>query len=197
MEIVTYVLEGALEHRDSTGSHGIIRPGDAQRMSAGSGFRHSEQNASDREPVHFLQIWILPSERGIPPGYEQKTFPPERRKGLQTIASPDGREGSVTLRQDAVIRAAELDAGEEVTLELAPARGTWVQVAHGTVTLGHGFGPGKGGAAGSGAGDSKIGMECAGERTELEAGDGAALTGEIRLSLGAGSRCEVLLFDLG
>ncbi|MEO7424420.1 MAG: pirin family protein, partial [Fibrobacteria bacterium] len=179
MEILTYVLEGALEHKDSTGTHGIIKPGDAQRMSAGSGIRHSEANASASDPVHFLQIWILPAEKGIPPGYEQKHFPvQDRRNRARVIASPDGREGSVRLRQDAVIHSVLLDAKSaegggraEVTFTILAGRGIWVQVAKGKVELGRGFSADQGG------------MEIAGEWTALAAGDGAALEGETRLAL--------------
>ncbi|MDB5103223.1 MAG: Pirin domain protein [Fibrobacteres bacterium] len=185
MEILTYVLEGALEHKDSTGTQGIIKPGDAQRMSAGSGIMHSEKNASDEEPVHFLQIWIMPSERGIAPGYEQKHFPAgDRLNKPRVIASPDGREGSVRLRQDAVIHSTVLDPGTaggsaEVTFALSPGRGAWIQVARGSVEVGHGF-------AEAGAGTW----------TALAQSDGAALSGEERITLRASGKAEVLLFDL-
>jgi redox-sensitive bicupin YhaK (pirin superfamily) len=202
MEILTYVLEGALEHKDSTGTHGIIKPGDAQRMSAGSGIRHSEANASATDPVHFLQIWILPAEKGIPPGYEQKHFPIEdRRNRARIIASPDGREGSVRLRQDAVIYSVLLDAKNagaergaeaanstvagraEVTFTIPGGRGAWVQVAKGKVEVGHGSGA---------AAES----QAAGSWTALSAGDGASLEGESRLALRSDSEAEVLVFDL-
>jgi redox-sensitive bicupin YhaK (pirin superfamily) len=190
MEIVTYVLSGALEHKDSTGTHGIIRPGDAQRMSAGTGIRHSEFNASKSDPVHFLQIWILPAERGIPPGYEQKNAPAAGTPGTagsrggsgawRAIASPDGRDGSVKVRQDALILVAAPGAGEEVTYTIPQGRGVWIQVARGSASL-------------SGGGSSAAG----GRESALAAGDGAALEGEPSLSLRAGPEgAEILLFDL-
>ncbi|MEZ4407661.1 MAG: pirin family protein [Polyangiales bacterium] len=175
MEIVTYVLEGALEHRDSMGNGSIIRPGEVQRMSAGTGVQHSEFNASKTEPVHFLQIWVVPDRRGHDPGYEQRAYPEaERRNTLRLVASPDGREGSVTIHQDATIRAALLGEGDAVTYELPAGRKAWVHVARGRVTLN-------------------------GER--LDAGDAAAIEEGGALSLAGavgddGNVGEVLLFDL-
>jgi len=170
MEILSYVLEGGLAHQDSTGGGGVIRPGDVQRMSAGTGVVHSEANASDREPVHFLQIWIVPERRGIAPGYEQKTFPDAERKGkLRLLASRDGREGSVTIHQDAALYGAMLAQGEQVSYEPRAGRHVWVQVARGSVEL---------------------------NGQTLSAGDGAAITGERLLTLRGIAPAEVLLFDL-
>jgi redox-sensitive bicupin YhaK (pirin superfamily) len=170
MEIVSYVLEGALAHKDSLGNSGVIRPGDVQRMSAGTGVEHAEFNGSKTEPVHFLQIWILPERRGLPSGYEQKTFREESKRGrLRLVGSPDGREGSVTIRQDVDVYASILEKGEEVRHALAPERAAWLQVARGELALN---------------GES------------LKEGDGAAVTDERELSI-AGRGTEFLLFDLG
>jgi quercetin 2,3-dioxygenase len=170
MEIVSYVLEGALQHRDSMGNGEVLRPGEVQRMSAGTGVTHSEFNASQNEIVHFLQIWILPERRGLAPSYEQKAFPPDaRRNELVLVASRDGRLGSVTVHQDANLYLARLDAGKRVEFEIPPSRGAWVQVVRGSVALG----------------DEK-----------LASGDGAALTGEKGTSLTAAEDAEVLVFDL-
>jgi redox-sensitive bicupin YhaK (pirin superfamily) len=170
MEIITYVLAGALEHRDSLGTGSVIRPGEVQRMSAGTGVRHSEYNASRTEPVHFLQIWIQPAQVGIAPGYEQKTFADAERRGrLRLIAAPDGADGAVTIHQDARVYAASLERGERVVHALAAARLAWVQVARGAVRLD-------------------------GER--LEAGDGAGVAREASVTLEAVEPAEVLLFDL-
>jgi redox-sensitive bicupin YhaK (pirin superfamily) len=137
MEILSYVLGGELAHKDSMGSSGVIRPGDVQRMSAGTGVSHSEFNNSKDEPVHFLQIWILPERRGIEPGYQQKHFPEADRRGqLRLIASRDGRDHSVTIHQDADVRAALLGPGEQVTHQLATGRGAWLHVARGSITTG-------------------------------------------------------------
>jgi hypothetical protein len=169
MEIVSYVLEGALAHRDSMGNSGVIRPGDVQRMSAGTGVEHAEFNASSTEPVHFLQIWILPARRGTAPGYEQKTFPEESKRGrFRLIGSPDGRDGSVTVQQDVEIYAAVLGAGVEVRHPIAPGRHAWLQVARGEVDL---------------------------DGVRLRQGDGAAVSGEAGLEI-AGHGSELLLFDL-
>lgn len=169
MEIVTYVIEGALEHKDSLGTGSIIRPGEVQRMSAGTGILHSEFNPSRSDPVHLLQIWILPAERSIEPSYEQKAIPAESRNArFATIAGPDG-EGSVRIHQDARILAAEIPAGVGVAHDMAEGRRAWLQVARGSVELG--------GAV-------------------YEAGDGAAITGEKRVELLARQAAEVLLFDL-
>ena len=170
MEILTYILEGALEHKDSMGNGSIIRPGEVQRMSAGTGVRHSEYNHSKSALVHFLQIWILPERRGIAPGYEQKEFSDaDTRNRLRVIASGDSRDGSVTIHQDADVYLARLDGGKEVIHQLRPQRYGWVQVARGEVLLN-------------------------GER--LTAGDGAAATGEGALTIRTERPAEVLLFDL-
>jgi redox-sensitive bicupin YhaK (pirin superfamily) len=170
MEILTLVLEGALEHRDSMGNGSVIRPRDVQRMSAGTGVVHSEFNASRNDPVHLLQIWILPGQRGIEPGYEQKQVPAaDPRTGMRLAASPDGRDGSVTIHQDASLYVAQLQPDAVATLSLAPGRRAWVQAARGTVQL---------------------------QGRELEAGDGARLEGEPAVQLQAGSAAEVLVFDL-
>jgi redox-sensitive bicupin YhaK (pirin superfamily) len=170
MEIITYVLSGALAHKDSTGGGGVIRPGDVQRMSAGTGVRHSEFNASTTEPVHLLQIWIEPAERGLAPSYEQRTYPVEERRGrLRLVAAPDGAEGACTIHQDARVYATVLEAGEKVSHPLARDRHAWVHVARGTVSL---------------------------DGTTLGAGDGLALSAEPGLTLEAREPAEVLLFDL-
>lgn len=169
MEIVTWVLEGGLAHEDSLGNSGVIRPGDVQRMSAGTGVTHSEFNASRTEPVHFLQIWILPERTGEPPDYEQKAFSEAARRGrLCLIGSPDGREGSVVIGSDVDVLASVLEAGEQVEHRFRPGRHGWLQVARGELEVG-------------------------GET--LRHGDGAAVSGEPALSL-AGRGCELLLFDL-
>jgi len=170
MEIVSYVLEGELEHKDSMGTGSIIRPGELQRMSAGTGVMHSEFNPSRTHKVRFLQIWILPERQGAPPGYEQRPFPESERRGrLRLVASSDGRDGSVTLQQDAAIYLSLLAPGEQVTHELRPGRHAWLQVARGEVTL-------------------------AGHR--LAEGDGAAISGEPRVTVAGAGDAEVLLFDL-
>ena len=170
MEILTWVLEGALEHKDSMGNGSVIRPGDLQRMSAGTGVTHSEFNPSREAPVHFLQIWLLPRERGLPPGYEQKGFPQEARRGrLRLIAAGDGREGAVTIHQDADVWTALLQPGESVRHALAPGRYAWLHVARGAVTL---------------------------NGSTLGAGDGAAVSDEAALEITAAAGAEVLLFDL-
>jgi hypothetical protein len=170
MEILTYVLEGGLQHRDSLGSGSVIRPGDVQVMSAGTGITHSEFNASPTEPVHLLQIWILPERKGLPPRYDQRTIPESgRRDRLRLIASPDGRDGSVVLKQDVSVYAGILSPGREVRRPVAPGRHSWIQVARGAVTL---------------------------NGTALRAGDGASASGEESLLLRAGEEAEILLFDL-
>jgi len=170
MEIVSYVLEGALAHQDSMGNGSVLRPGDVQRMSAGTGVTHSEFNGSDAEPVHFLQIWIEPAVRGAPPGYEEKHFAPEARRGrLRLIASPDGREGSVTLRQDANLYVALLEGAEAVDFEQRPGRRSYVHVVRGEAQVnGQPLGP----------------------------GDAFKITGESRIHIGQARDAEVLLFDL-
>jgi redox-sensitive bicupin YhaK (pirin superfamily) len=171
MEIISYVLEGGLEHQDSMGTGSVIRPGDVQRMSAGTGVTHSEFNASKSERVHFLQIWLLPTERGLAPGYEQKTFGDAEKRGrLRVIASPDARDGSITVHADAVVYSGLFDAGERAELALGPGRHAWVHVARGSVRV-------------------------AGR--ELHDGDGAALSGEPRLTIEGIAGGEVLVFDLG
>jgi len=170
MEIITYVLAGGLAHKDSMGNGSVIRPGDVQRMSAGAGVRHSEANPSTSDPVHLLQIWIMPNRLGSAPGYEQKFFADEEKRGrLRLIASPDGRDGSVTVQQDARLHAALLEPGQEVVYELRAERHAWVQVARGTIEL---------------------------NGQELEQGDGAAVSAEERLTFVAREPAEVLLFDL-
>src|SRR3954447_21276694 len=136
MEIITYVVRGALEHKDSLGTGSVIRPGDVQRMSAGTGIRHSEFNPSPTEPVHLLQIWIMPERRGLPPEYEQKAFPEAERRGRwRLVASHDGRDGSVTVHQDVDLYATILGPGESAARPLRPGRYAWVQVARGAVTV--------------------------------------------------------------
>lgn len=170
MEILSYVLEGPLAHADSMGESSILRPGDVQRMTAGTGVRHSESNPSSHEPVHFLQIWILPHTLGLTPEYEQKYFSREDKKNrLCLVASPDGRDGSLILHQDTLFYASVLEGEGQVTLAPEPGRRVWVQVASGTCTI-------------NGA--------------PLEAGDGAALTDERRVTLTGAPEAEVLLFDL-
>ena len=170
MEILTYVLQGALAHRDSTGGGGVIRPGDVQRMSAGTGVAHSEYNASETEPVHFLQIWIVPERTGVEPGYEQKNFPAQERSGkLRLLASPDARDGSLKINQDTKVYGALLGKGERASLDLQPGRRAWVQVARGAIELN-------------------------GEK--LGAGDGASLSGEGKIALEGAAPAEVLVFDL-
>ena len=170
MEILTWVLEGALEHKDSMGNGSIIRPGDIQRMSAGTGVTHSEFNPSSEEPVHLLQIWLLPRQRGLAPGYEEKRFPPEARRGvLRLIAARDGREGAVTIHQDADLWTALLEPGESVRHVLEPGRHAWLHVARGTVTA---------------------------NGVSLRAGDGAAVSDDKAVEVKASDRAEVLLFDL-
>src|ERR1700704_3848094 len=156
MEIISYVLEGALEHKDSIGTGSVIRPGDVQVMSAGTGIRHSEFNHSKTEPVHFLQIWIIPDREGIAPRYEQKTIPDVEKRGrLRLVGSSDGRDGSVVIHQDVQVFASRLNPGEQVTHALASGRKAWLQVVRGSVQMnGH----------------------------ELQAGDGAAVDGEPTLT---------------
>jgi len=170
MEIITYILSGALEHRDSMGSGSIIRRGDAQRMSAGTGVTHSEANPSSNEPVHLLQIWIFPAEQGSQPEYEEKKFSDdEKRNQLRLIVSPEGSEGSVRIHQDARIYASLLDEGREVGHTLESGRSAWLQVAAGAVTL---------------------------NDIALKQGDGAAVSQESHLRITAHEPAEVLLFDL-
>jgi quercetin 2,3-dioxygenase len=170
MEIVTYVLGGALAHRDSLGTGSSIRPGELQRMTAGTGITHSEFNPSDTEPVHLYQIWLLPEREGLEPSYEQKDFPEaERRNRLRLVASPDGRDGSLSIRQDARLFLASLEEGQEVAHALAPGRHAWLQVLRGGIRL---------------------------NGRTLSAGDGAAVTAESDLAIRADGSSELLLFDL-
>jgi redox-sensitive bicupin YhaK (pirin superfamily) len=170
MEIVTYVIEGVLEHRDSMGNGSIIRPGDVQRMSAGTGVTHSEFNPSTTEPVHFLQIWILPERSGMVPSYEQRRFPADEKRGmLRLIASHDGRDGSVILHQDVDLFAVVLEPGEAVTHALQHGRHAWIQVVAGRVAL---------------------------DGTTLAPGDGAAVSEERSITTLAREPTELLVFDL-
>jgi quercetin 2,3-dioxygenase len=170
MEIITYILEGGLKHEDSMGNGSVIRPGDVQRMTAGTGVRHSEQNASDDERVHLLQIWILPHTVGLEPGYEQKAFSEdERRERLRLIASEDGREGSVEVHQDVSLFASVLPAGGKVEHTIDPQRYAWIQVARGAIDVN-------------------------GERADQ--GDGVVAVGESSLTIQAHEPAELLLFDL-
>jgi redox-sensitive bicupin YhaK (pirin superfamily) len=169
-EIMSYVVSGALEHKDSLGTGSVLRAGEVQRITAGTGVLHSEFNPSATEPVHFLQIWLTPERRGLKPGYEQKAFPEADRRGrLQLVASHDGRDGSVTIHQDADVHATLLQPGESVTHAVRPGRFVQVQVARGAVTLN-------------------------GKR--LAAGDGAYASDEESLKLAATEPAELLLFDL-
>ncbi len=170
MEIISVVLDGGLQHRDNLGNGSVIRPGDVQRMSAGTGVLHSEFNASDKDPVHFLQIWIEPSKRGVQPGYEQKHFGAEDRQGrLRLLASSDGRDASVTLHQDARVYVTDLGPDDAVSHDIEPGRRAYVHVARGAVTL---------------------------NGLPLEAGDGARVVDETTLNLSGVQESQVLLFDL-
>lgn len=170
MEIVSYVLDGALEHKDSLGTGSVIRPGDVQRMSAGRGIRHSEFNASKTAPVHFLQIWIIPERNGLPPSYEQKPFSREEKTGrLRLVGSRDGRDGSVTIHREVDMFATVLHGESAVAHTLRAGRGAWVHVAIGSVML---------------------------NGQPLQAGDGAAVTTAGELVMSGGKAAEVLLFDL-
>jgi len=170
MEIISYVLEGGLAHKDSMGNGSVIRPGDVQRMSAGTGVMHSEFNASDRDPVHFLQIWIEPSVRGVKPSYEEKRFEPADKRGrLRLIASPDGRDGSTTIHQDAYLYAALVDGDEGFTHRPTAGRRTYVHVIRGDVTV---------------------------NGNPLTHGDALKVLGEQSVRFEAGRDAEVLLFDL-
>jgi len=174
MEILSYVLDGALAHRDSMGTGSTIRPGDVQRMSAGTGVAHSEYNASKADPVHFLQIWLMPSQRGIAPSYEQKTFTPEQKLGqLRVVASPDGRDDSVVLHTDATLYAGLFGSGQAARLDLAPGRHAWVHVARGSARV---------------------------NGQDLAAGDAVALSDEPAVVVEGrpdAEAGEVLVFDLG
>jgi len=170
MEIVTCVLSGALQHKDSLGHGEVLRPGEFQRMTAGTGIRHSEFNPSETEPVHLYQIWLLPRERGLTPSYEQKVFDASGRTNQwQLVASPDGTAGSLTIQQDAKIYLATLNDGQAMTYDLPSGRHGWLQVLRGAVTLGD---------------------------KSLNAGDGASLSNEPRLNVRAATNAELMLFDL-
>jgi hypothetical protein len=170
MEIVTVVLDGELQHKDSLGNGSVIRPGDVQRMSAGTGIHHSEFNASEEKPVHLLQIWIIPEQRGLEPGYEQKTFDAAERSGkLRLVGARDGRHGAVTIHRDVDLYATLLKNGDRVTHKLRDGRVAWLQVATGAVTL---------------------------NGKELNAGDGVAIENGETLDLAATTTAEALLFDM-
>jgi quercetin 2,3-dioxygenase len=170
MEIISYVLDGALEHEDSTGESQVLRPGEVQRMSAGTGVYHSEYNASASEPVHFLQIWIVPDRRGLAPEYEQKLFPDEEKKNaLRLLVSPDGENGSIRIHQDARIYGSLLDPDVSIEHGLGKDRHVWVQLARGSIEL---------------------------EGQRLEAGDGASISDVAKISMRGIDRAELLLFDL-
>ena len=170
MEIVTYVLEGAVAHKDSLGNGSVLRPGEFQRMTAGTGIEHSEFNPSDSEPVHLYQIWLFPERRGLAPSYDQRAFAEMERQGkLRVVASPDGRDGSLTIHQDAEVFLTTLDAGNQVTHQLAPGRHAWIQVLRGAVKL---------------------------QDVALSAGDGAMVSDESLVNLSAAHAAEVMLFDL-
>ncbi len=171
MEILSYVLEGALKHNDSMGTGSVIRPGDVQRMTAGTGVRHSEFNGSDRESVHFLQIWLLPSRQGLAPSYEQTTFSDDVKRGrLRLVASPDAAEGSVTIHTDAKLYASILGVGDKVEHRILPGRHAWIQVVRGTVKVG---------------------------TAELREGDGASTSDAGPLTIEGVDPSEILVFDLG
>lgn len=170
MEIITYVLEGALAHKDSLGNGSVIRPGEVQRMSAGTGISHSEYNPSQTEPVHFLQIWIVPERQGLKPTYEQCAFEPTEKRGkLCLMAARDGRDGAVMVHQDIDLFVTSLAPGEQLTYLLKPGRHAWVQVARGVMAL---------------------------NSMPLKTGDGAAVSEEEILAISANNEAEILLFDL-
>jgi quercetin 2,3-dioxygenase len=170
MEIISYVLKGALKHRDTLGTTSVIRPGEVQRMTAGAGIRHSEYNVSDREPVRFLQIWIIPDRQGLKPGYEQKSFSEaEKRDRLRLVASGDGRDGAVTIHRDVDLYATLFSTGKAVTHEIGEGRGGWVQVARGALRL---------------------------NGQAVKAGDGVSILGPEILTLAATEDSEALLFDM-
>jgi quercetin 2,3-dioxygenase len=170
MEIISYVLKGALEHKDSLGNGTVIRPGEVQRMSAGTGIVHSEFNPSKTEPVHFLQIWITPDHTGLPPGYEQKAFPIDERRGrMRLVAAPDGRDGAISLHQEARLFIANLGPGERADYEVEPGRGIWLQLARGIIAL---------------------------NGTEMREGDGAAVEDEPAIEIEAETDAELLVFNV-
>lgn len=170
MEIISYIVSGGLEHKDSLGTGSVIRPGELQRMSAGSGVRHSEYNHSDTDPVHFLQIWIVPEADGLKPSYEQKVFPDaERRDTLKLIGSRNGREGSVVIHQDVDLWASLLSADKSVSFDIKPGRKGWLQIVKGKLSV---------------------------DGLSLAAGDGLGLLDAGKIDLVAQENCEFLLFDL-
>jgi redox-sensitive bicupin YhaK (pirin superfamily) len=170
MEIISYVLKGALEHKDSLGNGTVIRPGEVQRMSAGTGIVHSEFNPSKTQPVHFLQIWITPDHTGLPPSCEQKAFPIDERRGrMRLVAAPDGRDGAVSLHQDARLFIANLGPGEHADYEAESGRGIWLQLARGIIAL---------------------------NGTEMREGDGAAVEDEPAIEIEAETDAELLVFDV-
>jgi redox-sensitive bicupin YhaK (pirin superfamily) len=170
MEIVTYVLEGALEHKDSLGNGSVLRPGEFQRISAGTGVQHSEFNPSASEPVHFYQIWLLPKTKGIEPSYEQKMFPEAEKRGkLRLVASPEGSDGSLAIHQDARVYLSTLVPGESVAHAIAPGRHAWLQILRGRVSV---------------------------NGTSLETSDGLAASDEPSLTIVANQPAEIMLFDL-
>ena len=171
MEIISIVMEGALAHKDSTGGNGVLRRGEVQRMSAGTGVVHSEFNGSETEPVHFFQIWILPERPGVTPGYEQKLFPDDERRGrLRLVVAPGGTDGALNIHQDARVYSSMLDAGQRIEHTIGEGRGVWIQVAKGSLTV---------------------------NGTALKTGDGAAVENESRIEMVADEAAEILLFDLG
>lgn len=170
MEIITWVIAGALEHQDSTGAKAVLRPGTVQRMSAGTGIQHSEYNHSRTQPVHFYQIWIQPAETGIAPRFEDREFPAEGRQNQwQLITSPDGREGTPPIEQDAFVAVADLAPGKKLAIPLAPARNAWLQVATGSIAL---------------------------NGVTLHAGDGVAISEETNLEIAGTDQANLILFDL-
>ncbi|MBF0342482.1 MAG: pirin family protein [Magnetococcales bacterium] len=170
MEVVSFLIRGALRHRDSTGTESLLQAGEVQRMTAGVGIRHSEHNPSATEPTHFLQIWILPDQKGLPPGYQQQSFPREERRGVfRLIASPDGADRSLTIHQDTRLYGLILESGEEATHPLAPGRHAWVQVVSGEVMI---------------------------QGRRVSAGDGVALSQEKEVQAVGCCPAEILLFDL-
>jgi quercetin 2,3-dioxygenase len=170
MEIITYVLEGELEHRDSMGNGAVLRAGEFQHMTAGTGITHSEFNPSASTPVHLYQIWLLPRQKNLKPGYDQRMFPPaEKPGGLRLVASPNGQDESLTIQQDASIYLAAPKSGQRIEYQLAPTRHAWLQVLRGAVSVG---------------------------RNALRAGDGLAVSDENGLSIAAVQDSEIMLFDL-